>query len=86
MCVQYHDDIGSAVRLGVVDFFLLPYWNKKSREQKVAETKSREVAQCFENFSELKVAGTKSHGTKSPGNLMSQEIQKLKVAGTNCRG
>ena len=37
-------------------------------EQKVAETKSREVAQCFENFSELKVAGTK--------------VAELKVAGT----
>ena len=31
-------------------------------EQKVAGTKSREVAQCFEKFSELKVAGTKSRG------------------------
>ena len=37
-------------------------------EQKVAGTKSREVAQCFEKFSELKDAGTKSRGTKSRGN------------------
>ena len=68
-------------------------------EQKVAGAKRREVAQCFENFSELKVAGTKSCGTKScvelivaqnfktksRGNLMSRKIQKLKVAGTKCR-
>ena len=39
-------------------------------EQKVAGTKSREVAQCFEKFSELKVAGTKSRG-----NLLSRTIQ-----------
>ena len=65
-------------------------------EQKVAGTKSREVAQCFEKKLELKVAGTKSCGTKSRvelivaqnletksrGNLMSRKIQKLKVAGT----
>ena len=31
-------------------------------------TKSREVAQCVENFSELKLAGPKSRGTKSRGN------------------
>ena len=65
-------------------------------EQKVAGTKSREVAQCFEKKLEQKVAGTKSRGTKSRvelivaqnfktksrGNLMSRKIQKLKVAGT----
>ena len=46
-------------------------------------TKSREVAQYFENFSELKVTGTKSRGTKSRGtksrrNVMSRKISKLK--------
>ena len=51
-------------------------------EQKVAGTKSREVAQCFEKKLELKVAGTKSRGSKSHGNLLSRKIQKLKVAGT----
>ena len=35
-------------------------------------TKSREVAQYFEKFSELKVAGTKSRGTESRGILMSR--------------
>ena len=54
-------------------------------EQKVAGTKSLEVAQYFEKFSELKVAETKSRGTKSRGNLMSRKISKLKVAGTYCR-
>ena len=34
-------------------------------EQKVAGTKSREDTQCFEKKLELKVAGTKSCGTKS---------------------
>ena len=69
----------------------VPYWNKKLREQKV--TKSRNV---LKKKLELKVAGTKSCGTKSRvelivaqnletksrGNLMSRKIQKLKVAGT----
>ena len=56
-----------------------------SLEPKVSGTKSREVAQCFEKFLELKVAGTKSHGTKSRGNLLSLKIEKLKVGGTICR-
>ena len=54
-------------------------------KQKVAGTKSREVAQCFEKILELNVAGTKSCGTISRGNLMSRKISKLKVVGTFCR-
>ena len=39
--------------------------SRKTRKQKVAGIKSREVAQSFEKFSELKVAGTKGCRTKS---------------------
>ena len=46
-------------------------------EQKVAGTKSLEVAQYFEKFSELKVAETKSRGTKSRGNLMGDVLKLL---------
>ena len=52
--------------------------------EKVAATKSREVAQCFGNFLVLNVAGFKSRAkfkNKKSGDLIKRKSSKQKVAG-----
>ena len=73
--------MGKIVNPGILSTYNLPFVITLL-EQKVAWTKSREVAQCFEKKMELIVAGSKSCGTKSRVELIVAQNFKTKFAGT----